>query len=243
MKAFTTTLSLAAILMLAPSVWAHYTWLVRTHYNAAGTQAVLELGHGHHFPLSEEAPGAKYLKVYLETPKGPQEIEAKSAGKALKLEAPLADRGLKRVYYVRDRGVISQTAAGWKDGGKDQHPGAKASMKSIQYGIAWIGFTGTTNSSKALGLDLELNYEKGMKGRRVRAFRKGKPARDLEIIAVLGEDNEKSLGKTDKEGYVIADSLPTGKPVLFTVRVEEQAPKGSNYDKNVLSCSLSLPAE
>lgn len=244
MKRIPSLLCLSVVLLCAPLVWGHYTWMVRTHYSAAGDRAYLEIGHGHDFPRSEEAPGSTHFKVFAEGPDGKHNpVSFKKEGPALKLEVPLADRGLRRVYYVRDRGVISQTASGWKDGGKDQHPGAKASMKSMQYGIAWIGFTGTTNSVKPLGLDLELNYEKGMKGRRVRVLRNGKAARNLEVLAVLGEDNEKVLGKSDRDGYVSVDSLPAGAAVLFSARVEEAAPKGANYDKTVLGCTLSLPAE
>lgn len=235
---------LLAALLFVPLAWGHYTWLARTHYNNSGDRVYLEIGHGHDFPTSEEAPASTHLKVFAETAGGKQTpVEFKKEGNALKLEVPLPDRSLRRVYYTRDRGVMSQTAAGWKEGGKDQHPGAKASMKSTQYGIAWVGFSGTTNSAKALGLDLELNYEQGLKGRRVRVLRKGKAARNIEVTAVLGEDKEKALGKSDRDGYVSADALPEHAAILFSVRVEEAAPKGANYDKTVLACTLSLPGE
>lgn len=227
-----------------PMAWGHYTWLLRTHYNNAGDRGYLEVGHGHGFPRSEEAVAGEHLKVFAEGVGGKQSpVQFKKEGNALKLEVPLPDRSLRRVYFTRERGVISQTAAGWKDGGRDQYPGAKTSMKSTQYGIAWVGFVGTTNSAKPLGLALEVNYEKGLHGRRVRVLRNGKAARNIEVTAILGEDNEKALGKTDRNGYVKVDSLPEAAAVLFSARIEEAAPKGANYDKNVLTCTLSIPGE
>ncbi len=236
------TICLALVFLAAPLAWGHYTWLVRTHYSASGDMAYLEIGHGHHFPESEEAPSVSHLKAFLVNAKGESKpLPLKAEGKTLKFEAPLAGRELARVYYARDRGVISQTAEGWKDGGRDQHPGAKQSMKMLQYGIAWVGFVGTSNSAKPLGLELELNYETGMRGRMVRVMRKGKPAKDVAVLAVLGEDSEIDLGKTDGQGYVSAGKVPEGKPVLFSTRLESPAAKGANFDKTVLGCTLSLP--
>jgi len=237
-------LCLLVAILCAPIAWGHYTWLVRTHYNSSGDRAFLEVGHGHSFPKSEDAVAAEHLKVFAEGAGGKvAPVQFKKEGNVLKLEVHLADRNVRRVYFSRERGVISQTASGWKDGGRDQHPGAKASMKSTQYGIAWIGFSGSTTGAKQLGLALELNYEKGLNGRRVRVLRDGKAARNIEVTAILGEDNEKALGKTDRNGYVQADAVPEGAAVLFSARVEEAAPKGANYDKSVLSCTLSIPGE
>ncbi|MDZ7639181.1 MAG: hypothetical protein U5J83_13180 [Bryobacterales bacterium] len=172
-------IALLALLLAASLGWSHYTWLVRTHYSASGDTAYLELGHGHDFPVSEEAPATTHLKAFLVGEDGSRKpVKMATTPKSLKLEAKLASKKLARVYYVRDRGVMSQTSGGWKDGGRDQFPDAKASRKILQYGIAWVGFTGTTNSSAPLGLELELNYESGLRGRMVRAWRKGKPARE-----------------------------------------------------------------
>ena len=210
-----------AVLLLAPLAWGHYTWLVRTHYSASGDQAYLEIGHGHDFPVSEEAPNATHLKAFVVNASGEKKpLDLRKEGNALKMEAAMPSREMARVYYVRDRGVISQTASGWKDGGRDQHPEAKTSMKSTQYGIAWVGFQGTTPNAKPLGLELELNYEKGMRGRLVRVLRNGKPARDIEVLAVLGEDDEKKLGKTDKQGYVSADAVPDGRSEEHTSELQ-----------------------
>lgn len=233
-----------AALLVVPLAWGHYTWLARTHYSASGDTAYLEIGHGHSFPVSEEAPQATHVQAFLVNAKGERKpLSIAQDGKALKLEAPLAGRDLARVYYVRDRGVISQTADGWKDGGRDQHPGAKSSVKTTQYGITWVGFLGTTNNAKPLGLELELNYEKGIRGRLVRVMRSGKPARGVDVLAVMGEDKEIALGKTDAQGYVSADKLPEDKATLFSVRLELPAAKGVQFDKTVLSCTLSIPGE
>lgn len=231
-------------LLLAPIASAHYTWLLRTHYSASGNIAFLEIGHGHDFPVSEEAPASSHLQAYLVSRNGDKKsLPIARDGKVLKIEAPLAGRELARVYYVRDRGVVSQTAEGWKDGGRDQHPGAKSSMKTLQYGIAWVGFQGTSTGAKPLGLELELTYETGLRGRMVRVMRNGKPARNIPLKAVLGEDQEIDLGSSDGQGYVSADKVPAGKPVLFSVRLELPAPKGASYDKTVLGCTLSVPGE
>ncbi|MCW5963327.1 MAG: DUF4198 domain-containing protein [Bryobacterales bacterium] len=233
-----------AAFFLAPLAWGHYTWLARTHYSPSGDIAYLEIGHGHDFPVSEEAPSTTHLQAFLVNDGGERKpLRITKEGTALKLEAPLAGRELARVYYVRDRGVISQTADGWKDGGRDQHPGAKSSIKTTQYGIAWVGFQGTTNNAKPLGLELELNYEKGIRGRLVRVMRSGKPARGVDVLAVMGEDSEVALGKTDAQGYVSADKLPVDKAMLFSVRQELPAAKGAQYDKTVLGCTLSIPGE
>ncbi len=235
--------SLAA-LSIVPLAWGHYTWLVRTHYSATGDTAYLEIGHGHDFPVTEAAPSSAHMKAFVVDAKGERKpLDLAADGKALKLTTPMAGRELARVYYVRDRGVISQTADGWMDGGRDKHPGAKASMKLTQYGITWIGFQGTTNNAKPLGLDLELNYEKGIRGRLVRVMRSGKPARGVDVLAVLGEDQEVPLGKTDSQGYVKADKLPADKAILFSVSLELPASKGSNFDKTVLGCTLSIAGE
>lgn len=236
---------LLGLFAMATLGWSHYNWLVRTHYSAAGDTAYLEIGHGHHFPASDEASSTAHLKAFLVTTDGSrQPVKIVAAPKSLKLEVKLPSKNLARVYYVRDRGVRSQTASGWKDGGRDQFPDAKASRKTVDYGIAWVGFTGTTYNASPLGLDLELNYESGLRGRLVRVWRNGKPARDMEVMAILGEDREIKLGKTDRDGYVkVAETVPEHVPVLFSVALTEKAAKGAKYDDNVLSCTLALPAE
>jgi uncharacterized GH25 family protein len=248
MSAYYRSGTLACVLLLAlvltPLVFGHYTWLVRTHYSSSGDIAYLELGHGHEFPHSEEAMSAESLKVFVSGANGnAKALTPQRDGNVLKIEAPMAGRDLQRVYYVRDRGIMSQTADGWKQGGKDKFPQAKTSRRIVQYGITWVGFTGTTTSARPLGLDLEMNYETGMRGRLVRVMRNGKPARDIEVRAVFSEEDERSLGKTDRQGYVSADTLPKNRAILFSASVEEPAPKNSNFNINALSCALSIPAE
>jgi uncharacterized GH25 family protein len=237
-------LAVVAVLGFAPLVWGHYTWMVRTHYSSAGDRAYLEIGHGHEFPKSEAAINEEGLSVVLTDASGKaHNLSPKKDGNVLKIEAPLATKQQQRVHYVRDRGVMSQTADGWKPGGRDQHPQAKTSRKTLQYGITWIGFSGTTTGAKPLGLALELNYEAGMRGRMVRVMRDGKPVRNVEVRAVFSEEDERSLGKTDRQGYVSADSLPKGQSLLFTASIDEPAPRNSNFDSLVLSCTLSVLAD
>lgn len=234
-----------ALLMTAVLGWGHFNWLIRTHYNASGDTAYLEIGHGHGFPSSEEASSLAGLKAYLVGTNGSrQPVKIATSPKSLKLEAKLPSKQLARVFYVRDRGVRSQTANGWKDGGRDAFPDAKSVRKSADYGISWVGFEGTTYNAKPLGLDLELNYESGLRGRLVRVWRKGKPAKDVEVLAVLGEHREIKLGKTDRDGYAkVTEAVPERAPVLFSVVLAEKAPKGAIYDQETLSCTLALPAE
>lgn len=224
--------------------WSHYTWLVRTHYSASGDTAFLELGHGDKFPVSEEASSTTNLKAYLVGQDGARKpLEISASPSALKIEAKLPSKQMARVYYVRDRGVISQTSAGWKAGGKDKYPDAKASRRSVQYGVSWIGFSGTTNNAAPIGLELELNYESGIRGRLVRAWRNGKPLRNLEIVAILEDGKVIKLDQTDRDGYVKLGSVPEDVPVLFSASLTEKASKGSNFDETVLSCTLALPAK
>ncbi|MCU0228675.1 MAG: DUF4198 domain-containing protein [Bryobacterales bacterium] len=242
MKRACLLLTVVVLLATVPMAWGHYTWLVRTHYSSGGDKAFLEIGNGHHFPESEAAPNVSHVKVFLVNAKGEQKsLPFQVSGKALAIEAPLAGKELARVYYVRDRGVMSQTAEGWKEGGRDQHPTAKQSTKMLQYGIAWVGFQGSAIGAKPLGLELELNYETGMRGRMVRVMRQGKPAKDIAVVAVLGEDNEIELGKSDAQGYVSAAKAPEGKAVLYSARFEMPATKGANFDKSSITCTLSVP--
>lgn len=236
---------LSAFLMTALLGWGHFNWLLRTHYSASGDTAYLEIGHGHGFPSSEEAASLTNLKAFFVGANGSrQPVKITAGAKSLRLEVKLPSKELARVYYVRDRGVRSQTANGWKEGGRDKFPDAKAVRKSSDYGISWVGFNGTTYNAKPLGLGLELNYESGMRGRLVRVWRNGKPAKGVEVLAVLGEHREIKLGKTDRDGYVkVAETVPEHVPVLFSVAVTEQAPRGANYDQESLSCTLALPAE
>lgn len=235
---------LFGLVLTATLGWSHYTWLVRTHYSASGYTAFLELGHGDKFPISEEAPSTTYLKAFLVGQDGARRaLEIATAPSALKIEAKLTSKQMARVYYVRDRGVISQTSSGWKDGGKDKYPDAKASRRSLQYGVSWVGFTGTTNNAAPIGLELELNYESGIRGRLVRAWRNGKPLRNLEIVAILDDEKEIKLGQTDRDGYVKVSSVPEHVPVLFSASLTEKAPKGSNFDETVLACTFALPVK
>ncbi|MCC6265662.1 MAG: DUF4198 domain-containing protein [Bryobacterales bacterium] len=234
-----------ALLLAATLAWGHFNWLIRTHYSASGDTAYLEIGHGHGFPVSEEASSLANLKAYLVAANGSrQPVQIANGPKSLKLEVKLPSKDLARVYYVRDRGVRSQTAAGWKEGGRDAHPGAKTVRKSLDYGISWVGFNGTTYNAKPLGLDLELNYESGLRGRMVRVWRKGKPARDIDVLAVAAGDREIKLGKTDRDGYVkVTEAVPERGPVLFSTALTEKGAKGANYDQESVSCTLALPAE
>lgn len=248
MRLHTVSSACFALLVAATLSFGHYTWLVRTHYSPAGDVVYLEFGHGHSFPVSEEAPSTSAVKAFLATADGKRTPVALSAAekseKSVKVEVKLPSKNLARVYYVRERGVWSQTASGWQEGGRDKFPDAKVARKSFQAGIAWVGFAGTTNNAAPLGLDLELNYESGIRGRLVRAWRKGKPLRDLQVTAVLPGEREVKLGKTDRDGYVkVLDEVPARTAVLFTATLTEKAPKGANYDEDALSVSLALPAE
>lgn len=245
MRIWTPLSAITALLLAATLGWGHYTWLVRTHYSPGGDTAYLEFGHGHAFPVSEEAPSSANVKAFLATADGKRTpVSLPPAAKAVTVEVKLPSKNLARVYYVRDRGVMSQTASGWKAGGRDQHPDAKAARKFFQSGVAWVGFAGTTNNAAPLGLDLELNYESGIRGRLVRVWRKGKPLRDVEVVAVFGDEKEVKLGKTDRDGYAkVTDAVPARGAVLFTASVVEKAPKGANYEEESLSASVALPAE
>lgn len=238
-------LATAALLAVSVTAWGHYSWLTRTHYSASGDTAFLEIGLGHDFPMSEQAPSAANLEAFFAPANGRRlPVKITAAPKSLKLEVKLPSKNAARVYYVRDRGVQSQTASGWKQGGRKQFPDAKVSRRMVSYGIAWVGFDGSTANAAPLGLDLELNYESGLRGRVVRVWRKGKPARDVEVTAVLGEDREIKLGKTDRDGYVkVAETVPEQAPVLFSTALREKAAKGADYDEDMLSCTLALPSE
>lgn len=238
-------LATAALLAVSVAAWGHYSWLTRTHYSKSGDTAYLEIGVGHDFPDSEQAPSTANLQAFFVPSSGSrQPLKVSPAAKSLQLEVKLPSKDLARVYYVRDRGVQSQTASGWKPGGRKEFPTAKTSRRMVSYGITWVGFNGSTSNAAPLGLDLELNYEAGLRGRGVRVWRKGKAARDVEVTAVLGEDREIKLGKTDRDGYVaVSGSVPEHVPVLFSAALQEKAPKGADYDEEMLSCTLALPVE
>lgn len=219
---------------------AHYTWMAPAGALVVGKANRIEIGHGHRFPVSEEAIAAAQVKAFAVAPSG-KRVELKSAAipKMLIAEYTPAETGTHTLGFVQDRGVSSRTPGGLKKGGKDLNRDAVQSFRTVRTSVSYASTGKTALPGKAAGLEFEIVPKMEAGALALQVLRNGKPAAGVEVQVLLkGQEESKAVGKTDGQGRV-AYKLTAG-PVLFVADMVEPSAVGSAYDRTNLGTSLYL---
>lgn len=217
---------------------AHYTWMSPAGVLVVGKPILIEIGHGHRIPVSEEAIAAAQVKAFAISPSGKRvELKAEAVPKMLVVEYTPAEAGTHTLGFVQDRGVSSRTPGGLKKGGKDVNRDAVQSFRTVRTAVSCASTGRTALPGKAAGLEFEIVPKTEAGAVALQVLRNGKPAAGVEVHVLLkGQEESKPVGKTDGQGRVVYK--PAAGPVLFVADMVEPAPAGSAYDRTNLSTSL-----
>jgi uncharacterized GH25 family protein len=223
-------LGLAAVGMLH----GHATWVAPAEEaQEPGKTVTVRIGHGHGFPVSEEAINISQVELFAVTPAGVLvKLTAQAAGKAVDAPYALKEKGRHRFAFIQDRGVNSRTPDGMKPGGRDRNPNATSAAKTMRTAVAGTG--------KALGLPVELTAKQAGSQWQLQFLRNGKPAGGAEVSVYLsGVKEPVMIGKAGADGRV-AYTVPAGVkgPLLFVASQKNPAPQGSVFDTVNFDTSL-----
>lgn len=222
---------------------AHYTWIAPPAQLAQGKECKILIGHGHQFPVSEEAIAAAQVKAFAVAPSGRRtELKATKAGKAVEVTYTPQEPGTHVLGFVQDRGVTSRTPAGVKPGGRDVNPDARQALRTVRTATAYASTSKAAVAGKPLQLELEIVPEVTSASIVFQVLRKGQPLAGVPIQMLAGGQGQpRELGRTGAQGkltfVIAAGSRP---PALFLASLTEPAPKGASYDTTDLSTSLLL---
>ncbi len=230
---------LTCALLGAATLSAHFVWVEMNPALKIGEPARIRLGYGHDLAKSASAPNAEGLKLWAVGPSGARsELQPAADGDWLAASFTPKQKGCYRLVFVQDRGVISQTADGYKPGGRDVHPNAKRSIKSWRTGSVYAATPNARLVAKPLDLPLEILAERTQSGEvGLTVYRNGKPAAGVEVTcAAPGSTTAQKSGVTDAQGRLTAK--PAKLPVLFLASVSTPAPAGSKYESENLSAGV-----
>ncbi|MBL8228144.1 MAG: DUF4198 domain-containing protein [Bryobacterales bacterium] len=224
------------------AAFAHYTWIAPVALWEVGKPAALQIGHGHRFPLSEEAINARQVDLFVVSPSGARtKLTAAPAGPAVTSTFTPKEQGPHRIAFVQDRGVTSRTPRGVKPGGRDQNPDAKSASRTLRTAVSYVGTNGAAPvAGKPLGLEIELCAELVNGAWNLLALKQGKPMSGVGIeVFLAGAEKALDAGKTDGNGKLRYQPPAGAKgPAVFTLELKEPAPAGSNYDTANYETSL-----
>lgn len=231
--------STAGGVLFAALALCHCTWVVPEQSLVVGKTSVIQIGHGHAFPRSEESIDAKQAELYVLTPSGAR-VDLKPAAVPGGVSAPfdVKQPGAHRIVMIQDRGVTSRTPAGVKPGGRDKNPDAATAARTFRTAVAHAS-TGAPggDASKPLGLEVEMAATRTGDGWTIQVLKKGQPAAGVSVEAfAAGGAKAVELGKTGADGKV-RYAAPTGR-VMFSAGFKDPMPAGSSYDTTNYETSL-----
>lgn len=242
---FGAILAAALLAIVIPELAAaHAQWLlVQPARCAPGDSVHLELGSGHAFPTSEAAEDPDEAAVWAVAPDGTRrQLTMLVAGTALRTSYLPAAPGCHRVFFAADRGVISRTADGWQDGGRDVWPDTELSLNYFIGSLAPVMVGQGEWMAEPLGLPLELQVEAAaMDSVHLRAYLAGTPAAELEIRLWAKGGGFAPIGMTDGDGrFVFAQNLATGDRLFLSATYTRDWEPGSRCDRDMFRCNLVL---
>jgi hypothetical protein len=201
----------------------------------------IEIGHGHRFPVSEEAIAAGQLKAFALSPTGKRvDLKVAAAGKVVAADYTPSEAGTHTLGFVQDRGISSRTPGGLKKGGKDVNRDAVQSFRSVRTSVSFAATGKVTMPGKAAGLEFEIVPRMEAGAVALQVLRNDKAAAGVEVHVLLkGQEESKAVGKTDGQGRIVYKTeAGAAGPVLFLADLKETAPAGTAYDTTNLSTSL-----
>lgn len=226
------------------AVLGHYTWVTGPpDLLEPGQRAVLEIGHGHAFPVSEAAIDASQVEMFVAAPSGAKTVlKPAAAGKALHAGFIPKESGLHRTAFRQDRGVRSRTAEGIKPGGRERNPNATQSFRTLRTAISYASTAKTVAVQGApLGLEFELTGTLAKGVWTLQVWKQGRPIPGVAVEVLLaGASKTAEAGKTGADGKTTFRPSPGTKgPALFLATMREPAPQGASYDYTSYETSLS----
>jgi hypothetical protein len=227
--------------LAAATALAHYTWVAPVDFPLqVGKTSVVRINHGHKFPHSEEAIGARQVEFFVLAPSGARvKLEPVVSRAAMTANYAVKEGGLHRIVMIQDRGVMSRTPKGLQPGGRDKHPDAAQAYRMLRSAVSYANTSKpATVSGKAVGLAFELvgAYSNGTW--QLQLVKDGRAVPEVAVEAFLGP-HPVSLGKTGPDGR-LAYKVPDGAkgPAMFTAELREPSPAGATYDAVNYSTSL-----
>jgi uncharacterized GH25 family protein len=239
-------LVLGLLLAAAGAARAHTQWLLADPAACApGDTVVVELGSGHGFPVSEEAQDPDDAEVLAAAPgAAPAALAMRKAGDGLTARYVPGATGCHRVWFRADRGVISRTPDGWRDGGRSVWPDADMSLNYFIGGMALVRAGDAAWEASPLGLPLELQAERADGDAvRLRAYRDGAPAAGVSIRVWRDGEGFVDAGETGRDGcFVLEPGLSPGAPRLIGATHARDLPPGADWQRDLFRFNLTLGA-
>jgi len=243
---FAVLAALPISLLGAGSAAAHAQWLLaHASVCAPGDSVRVELGSGHAFPQSDTAEDPEEAAVWSVAPDGTRRrLTMRVQGSRLESVFVPDSYGCHRLFFEVDRGLISRTAEGWSDGGRDRWPDAEQCLHYFIGSSTCVSCGSGVWESAALGLPLEVQVEAIEAGSVVvRAYLAGAPAPDLEIRLWDAATGFALLGRTDADGrYHIAGDLATDDGLFLSATYYRDWEPGGNCDRDVFRFNVIVPA-
>jgi hypothetical protein len=218
------------------AAWAHYTWILTPDAAplAVGQAATLQIGHGHHFPASEEAIHAGQLDLFVLTPSAARVKLAPAVSKsAVTASYTPREPGVYRIAMVQDRGIRSRTPQGVKPGGRDRNPNATQASRTLRTAVAYVSAgRGAVAAPPRVGLEAELTGELAQGVWRLRLWQLGKPRAGVSVeVFLAGTGKAADAGQTGPDGGLTYRLPAAAKgPALFSATWREPAPPGAPFD-------------
>jgi hypothetical protein len=225
---------------------AHAQWLlVREPLCSVGDTITVELGSGHDFPKSDMAEAPDEAAVWAVAPDGTrQRLSMNPRETDLSAWYVPGQEGCHRVFFEVNRGVISRTAEGWQDGGRDIWPETELCLNYFIGAMTFVAASDLTLGGTPLGLPLEVQIDAvEPEALMLRVYRGGASAGDQEIRLWQSENGFVSVGRTDTEGRFRLDAdLVKDDFVLIGATYSRDREPGGNCDRDMFRFNIALPA-
>lgn len=228
--------ALVSVAIFAAS--AHFAWLETEPVLTVGKKTEVKVGFAHSVGPSESAVSLENLQLWAVDPSGAKTaLTPVVSGAWVVAEFTPKSAGVHRFVMTQDRGVLSQTAKGYKPGGRDVHPDAKKSLKLWRSASVYASAGGAPVSAGApLKLPLEVLMDRKADEMWLTVLRNGQPAAGAEVAASYpGKEDTVSVGKTNAAGKLAVKQNSVKGPVAYVVSVEQPVAKGANFDTDSLT--------
>lgn len=224
---------LCLVLLAGIRLSAHHSWIV-----SSPAENRLEIGHGHSFPISEQAMNPEHIRVSLFTTDGTVFPAAASRnGKCLTVTLPPECKQLGGAMFCENPLILNRTPQGIKTGPMGEHPGVADSFRRHRSGI-FLGAPGLTIAAAADHILLSCSTEGAAVVLQCQIG--DRPLAGAELT-VCDPDNhsERELGRSDAHGRLRFSPIRPGLH-LFTASWTQASTSPDTQREEYLS-TLVIP--
>jgi uncharacterized GH25 family protein len=231
-----------SMIMISGLTYSHSSWIRLVKADKNNRAVFVRIAHGHKFPEGGHKLLPEFLKVYSISDTGIKTyLNMDKSGDGLSGSFMTTALGNQHFCFIYDRGVMSKTTQGWKQGGKDLYPKAIQRMKSIVCGNGFIG--SLLKEIHPAGLPVELVLMNSGKEITLRLLKDAKPYANADILIQLPGKEEKLIGKTGANGE-IKIGLPAEKgEMLFAAEFKITYPADQEVNVENYCATLYLNLE